>query len=95
MRRAPAIAAAAAGGIRTGAGRELKPRLRAANRPSPEGSTSTSPASGSAQRQLQPLRLAPFKRDLAVVQDLDSSSEGSRVLADVSLMASNPGRLAA
>jgi hypothetical protein len=34
-------------------------------------------------------------RDLAVVQDLDSSSEGSRVLADASLVASNPGRLAA
>jgi hypothetical protein len=34
-------------------------------------------------------------RDLAVVQDLDSSGEGSRVLADASLVASNPGRLAA
>ena len=51
--------------------------------------------SGSAQRQLLRLRLATFMRDLAVVQDLDSSSEGSRVLADAFLVASNPGRLAA
>lgn len=75
-------------GLRTGAGRELKPRLGAVNRPSSEGSTSISRASGSAQRQFQPLRLVPFMRDLAVVvQDLDSSSEGSGVLADVSLVA--------
>ena len=33
-------------------------------------------------------------RDLAVVQGLDSSSEGSRVLDDASLVASTPGRLA-
>jgi len=33
-------------------------------------------------------------RDLAVIQDLDSSSEGSRVLDDASLVASTPGRLA-
>ena len=50
--------------------------------------------SGSAQRQLLRLRLATFMRDLAVVQDLDSSSEGSRVLDDASLVASTPGRLA-
>jgi hypothetical protein len=56
---------------------------------------SISRASGSAQRQLQPLRLAPLMRDVAVVQDPDSSSEGSRVLAGASLVASSPGRLAA
>ena len=50
--------------------------------------------SGSAQRQLLRLRLATFMRDLAVIQDLDSSSEGSRVLDDASLVASTPGRLA-
>ena len=81
-------------GLRTGAGRELRPPAESRKPAILRGNTSTSPVSGSAQRQLLRLRLATFMRDLAVVQDLDSSSEGSRVLDDASLVASTPGRLA-